>query len=41
VPIYIYDADHGFSCDERATFDKAAHELAWTRTLKLFHENVG
>lgn len=41
VPIYIYDADHGFSCDERATFDKAAHELAWTRTLKLFRENVG
>ena len=41
VPIYVYDADHGFSCDERASFDKAAHELAWTRTLKLFRENVG
>lgn len=41
VPIYVYDADHGFSCDERASFDKAAHELAWTRTMKLFRENVG
>ncbi len=41
VPIYVYDADHGFSCDERATFDKAAHELAWSRTLKFFRENVG
>jgi carboxymethylenebutenolidase len=41
VPIYVYDADHGFSCDDRVTFDKAAHELAWSRTMKLFRENVG
>lgn len=41
VPIYVYDADHGFSCDERASFDKPSHELAWTRTMKLFRENVG
>jgi carboxymethylenebutenolidase len=41
VPIYVYDADHGFSCDDRETFDKAAHELAWSRTMKLFRENVG
>jgi carboxymethylenebutenolidase len=41
VPVYVYDADHGFSCDERASFDKTAHELAWTRTMKLFRENVG
>jgi len=41
VPVYVYDADHGFSCDERATFDKAAHELAWSRTTKFFRENVG
>jgi carboxymethylenebutenolidase len=41
VPVYVYDADHGFSCDDRVTFDKAAHELAWSRTLKLFRENVG
>ncbi len=41
VPVYVYDADHGFSCDERATFDKAAHELAWSRTIKFFRENVG
>ena len=41
VPVYVYDADHGFSCDERATFDKAAHELAWSRTTKFFRENIG
>jgi len=41
VPVYVYDADHGFSCDERASFDEAAHTLAWTRTLKFFAENLG
>jgi carboxymethylenebutenolidase len=40
VPVYVYDADHGFSCDERATYDEAAHALAWTRTLKFFAENL-
>jgi carboxymethylenebutenolidase len=40
VPVYVYDADHGFSCDERASYDKAAHELAWVRTLKFFAENL-
>ena len=40
VPIYIYEADHGFSCDERESFDKAAHELAWSRTRKFFVENL-
>jgi carboxymethylenebutenolidase len=40
VPVYVYDADHGFSCDERASFDEAAHTLAWTRTLKFFAESL-
>jgi carboxymethylenebutenolidase len=40
VPVYVYDADHGFSCDERASFDEAAHTLAWTRTLKFFAETL-
>jgi carboxymethylenebutenolidase len=40
VQVYVYDADHGFSCDERATFDEAAHALAWSRTLKFFAENL-
>jgi carboxymethylenebutenolidase len=40
VPIYVYDADHGFSCDERASYDEAAHKLAWTRTMKFFAENL-
>lgn len=40
VPIYLYDAGHGFSCDERASYDEAAHDLAWSRTLKFFTENL-
>jgi len=40
IPIYLYDADHGFSCDERASYDEAAHKLAWTRTINFFTENL-
>lgn len=40
VPVYVYDADHGFSCDERATYDAEAHKLAWSRTLKFFAETL-
>jgi carboxymethylenebutenolidase len=32
-PVYVYeDAGHGFSCDARASFHPASHELALTRT---------
>ena len=36
VPVYVYAADHGFSCDERGSFDKTASDLALTRTLAFF-----
>lgn len=32
IPIYLYEAGHGFSCDRRAAFDRAAHDLAWQRS---------
>ena len=35
IPIYLYDAGHGFSCDRRASFDRASHELAWRRTTEF------
>jgi carboxymethylenebutenolidase len=41
VPIHTYKAGHGFSCDERADFDKASHEAALKRTLAFFAEYVG
>ena len=36
VPIFIYDADHGFNCDERPSYDKKAAEIALQRTLAFF-----
>ncbi|RUS65687.1 Carboxymethylenebutenolidase [Saezia sanguinis] len=32
VDVHIYDADHGFNCDQRGSFDAAASALAWERT---------
>lgn len=40
VPVYLYDAGHGFSCDQRGSFDQAAHEQAWQRTLAFFAEKL-
>lgn len=37
VEIFIYPgAQHGFGCDERASFDKASSDLAWQRSLAFF-----
>ena len=33
IPIYLYDAGHGFACDRRAAFDRPSHELAWRRSV--------
>ena len=40
VPVHVYAAGHGFSCDERGSFDQAAHELALSRTLAFFREHL-
>ncbi|MGD0634543.1 MAG: dienelactone hydrolase family protein [Beijerinckiaceae bacterium] len=40
VAIYVYDAGHGFNCDERGSYDKASADLAWSRTLKFFGEHL-
>ena len=40
IPIHIYDAGHGFSCDERASFDDASHRVALDRTLAFLRENL-
>lgn len=41
LPIYIYDADHGFNSDRRVNYDEASASLALDRTLALFAENSG
>ena len=39
--IFIYAADHGFNCDQRAAHDAAAATLARGRTLQFLRRNVG
>lgn len=41
VAVYTYDADHGFNCDHRASYNKPAATLALHRTLKFFEEHLG
>ena len=41
VPTFIYDADHGFNCDARSSYDKPSADLAQHRTLTFFAEHVG
>jgi carboxymethylenebutenolidase len=39
--IFIYAADHGFNCDQRAAYDAAAAKLARERTLQFLRRHVG
>lgn len=38
--IHVYPAGHGFSCDERASFDPGSTVIAWGRTLRWFDEHL-
>ncbi|MBV8964023.1 MAG: dienelactone hydrolase family protein [Hyphomicrobiales bacterium] len=40
MPVYVYDADHGFNCDARGSYDKPSAELALKRTLAFFDEHL-
>ncbi len=40
VQVHIYDADHGFNCDHRASFNAAAAVLAKQRTLTFFEAHL-
>lgn len=40
IPLHIYNAGHGFSCDERASFDEASHKAALTRTVAFFRQHL-
>ena len=39
--IHVYHAGHGFSCDERGSYNEAAHKAAWERTLGWLTKYVG
>ena len=40
VPIYTYDADHGFNCDARASYDATSAALARERSLAFLKEKL-
>ncbi|MEO5700912.1 MAG: dienelactone hydrolase family protein [Casimicrobiaceae bacterium] len=39
--VFLYDAGHGFNCDQRGSHDAAAAKLARTRTLEFLRQHVG
>ncbi len=41
VPVFAYDADHGFNCDHRDSYDAEAAAQARERTLAFFAEHMG
>jgi carboxymethylenebutenolidase len=41
LPLHVYPAGHGFSCDERASFHEPSHRLARERTLAFLRAHVG
>ena len=41
LPVWLYDAGHGFCCEERSDFQPDACSLARLRTLQLFHRSGG
>lgn len=40
IPVYVYDADHGFNCDVRGSYDQPAASTALERTLTFFTKNI-
>ena len=36
IPVFLYDAGHGFACNERGSFNQHAADEAWKRTQAHF-----
>lgn len=41
LTVHVYEAGHGFNCDQRPDYDAASARLARERTLALFRANGG
>ncbi|MES2977419.1 MAG: dienelactone hydrolase family protein [Pseudomonadota bacterium] len=41
VEVHVYEANHGFNCDQRGSFNAAAAKLARERTLAFFASHLG
>jgi carboxymethylenebutenolidase len=39
--VFLYEADHGFNCDQRPAYDEAAAQLANEHTLAFFARHLG
>lgn len=40
VIVHTYNADHGFQCDERGSFNPEAAQIAWGRTLRFLDSHM-
>jgi carboxymethylenebutenolidase len=40
LPLFLYDAGHGFNCDQRKDFDPESAKLARQRTLEFFSRHL-
>ena len=40
IPVYLYDAGHGFNCSVRGSYDAPSAKLALERTLAFFAEHL-
>ena len=40
VPLFLYDAGHGFNCDQRKDFEPKSAKLARQRTLEFFNRHL-
>ncbi|GAB3480736.1 dienelactone hydrolase family protein [Polaromonas eurypsychrophila] len=41
VEVHVYEANHGFNCDQRGSYNEAAAQLAKQRTLDFFAKHLG
>lgn len=41
VQVHVYEADHGFNCDQRGSYDEASALVARDRTLAFFSRHLG
>lgn len=41
VPIYLYNAGHGFNCDRRSSYDAESSKLARERSLAFLKQHLG
>ena len=40
VPVHVYDADHGFNCEARSSYEPASAATARERTLAFFADHM-